>query len=88
LAVEPLTPEAARELGTAQTQGLVVRDVAEGSPAAEAGIRRGDVITEVNRRPVKSVEDLRRAVETRAKGQPTVLLVHREGAALFLTLKG
>ena len=88
LAVEPLTPDIARELRTTQTRGLVVREVQEGSAADEAGIRPGDVITEIDRQPVRSVEDLRRAFDKRTAGKPTLLLVHREGAAIYLTLKG
>jgi serine protease Do len=89
LAVEPLTPQLAQELGTPQKHGLVVRSVQDGSPADEAGLRPGDVITEVNREPVKSVEDLRRALEKRTSAaSTTLLLVHREGSAIYLTLKG
>ncbi|MBI3629305.1 MAG: PDZ domain-containing protein [Candidatus Rokubacteria bacterium] len=88
LAVEPLTPDIAKELGTEQKQGVVVREVQEGSPADEAGIRPGDVITEVNRQPVKNAEDLKRAFDKRPPGQPSLVLVHREGAAVYLTLKG
>jgi len=88
LAVEPLTPDNAHELGTTETRGLLVREVQDGSPADEAGVRPGDVITEVNRQPVRTVEDLRRAVDKRTAGKPTLLLVHREGAAIYLTLKG
>jgi len=88
LAVEPLTPDIAKELGTEQKQGVVVREVQEGSPADEAGIRPGDVITEVNRQPVKNAEDLKRAIDKRPPGQPSLVLVHREGAAVYLTLKG
>jgi serine protease Do len=88
LAVEPLTPDIAKELGTKQKQGVVVREVQEGSPADEAGIRPGDVITEVNRQPVTTVEDLKRALDKRPPGQPSLVLVHREGAAVYLTLKG
>ena len=87
LAVEPLTPDIARQLGVSIEHGLVVREVQDGSPAAEAGIRPGDVISEVDRQPVNSVEDLRRAVEKRSEGKPTLLLVHRQGSALFLTIK-
>jgi serine protease Do len=87
LAVEPLTPDIARQLGVSIDHGLVVREVQDGSPAAEAGIRPGDVISEVDRQPVNSVEDLRRAVEKRSDGKPTLLLVHRQGSAIFLTIK-
>jgi serine protease Do len=87
LAVEPLTPEVARELRTTEKYGLVVREVEQGSPADEAGIRRGDLITEVNRQPVRSVDDLRQAVERTKSGQTALLRVHRDGSAMYLTLK-
>ncbi len=87
LAVEPLTADAAKELRTTEKYGLVVRDVAEGSPADEAGIRRGDLITEVNRQPVRSVDDLRRAVDQTKSGQTALFRVHRDGSAVYLTLK-
>ena len=49
VAVEPVTPELAGQLGVAPA-GVIVRRVTEGSSAAEAGLRPGDVITEANRR--------------------------------------
>jgi serine protease Do len=87
LAVEPLTPELAQSLGTSHTHGLVVRSVQDGSPADEAGLRPGDLITEVNRKPVRTVEDLRRAVEASKEGAPTLLLVYRDGNSIFVTVK-
>jgi serine protease Do len=65
----------------------VVRNVEEGSPADEAGIRQGDLITEVNRQPVRTVDDLRRAVDQTKSGQTALFRVHRDGAAVYLTLK-
>ncbi len=88
LTVEPLTPELAQELGVSQKRGLVVREVQDGSPADEAGIRPGDVIVEVDRQPVRTVSELRRAFEKRTAGKPLLFLVHREGAPIYLTLKG
>src|SRR5205085_10705891 len=58
LAVRPLSPEEKQELGS--TQGVIVEQV--GGPAARAGLRPGDVITAVNRTPVKSPDDLRKQV--------------------------
>jgi serine protease Do len=86
LSVQSLTPAVARELGIDQARGVLVREVQDGSRAEAAGLRAGDVITEVDRRPVASAGDLRRAVERHAKGAPLLLLVHRETASLFLTL--
>jgi serine protease Do len=87
VAVEPVTAELARELGLKKAQGVVVRQVRPGSPAADAGIRQGDVITEINRQPVRTVDDLRQALEKQQPGTSALILVHREGASLYLTAK-
>jgi serine protease Do len=87
VAVEPLTPETARELGASEKQGLVVKSVQDGSPADQAGIRPGDVITEVNRQPVRSAEDLRQAVEQHKAGTSMLLLLKREGSARYLIVQ-
>jgi S1-C subfamily serine protease len=58
--------------------GVVVTRVETGSPAAEAGIQTGDVIHEVNRKPVKNVEDFIQKVE-KAKDQENVLLFLQRG---------
>jgi serine protease Do len=86
LAVQPLTPALAQQLGVRATQGLVVQNVQEGSPAAEAGFERGDVIVEVNKKPVKSVAELRESVVKHGKGSPMLFRVQRQDASLFLTV--
>jgi serine protease Do len=86
LAVQPLTPALAQQLGVRATQGLVVQNVQEGSPAADAGFERGDVIVEVDKKPVKSVVELRESVEKRAKGKPMLFRIQRQDASIFLTV--
>ncbi|PYM56111.1 MAG: peptidase [Candidatus Rokuibacteriota bacterium] len=86
LSVQPLTPDLARRLGTPARLGLVVQGVEAGSPAADAGFERGDVIVEVNRQPARSVEQLKEAVAKRDKGKPILFRIEREGASLFLTV--
>ena len=87
LSVEPLTPELAAQLRLpAGTQGLVVRGVDADGPAADAGLRQGDVILEANRRQVRSVEQLRAAVEQSGE-RPLLLLVSREGNNVFVTVR-
>ena len=85
LAVEPLTPELADRLGLRGSSGLVVREVAPASPASEAGIRPGDVIRQVNRRPVDSVAALQNALKATGD-QPTLMLLNRGGADFFVAL--
>jgi Do/DeqQ family serine protease len=87
IAVQPLTPALASQLGvSADTQGLVVVQVDPSGPAADAGIQRGDVIEQVNQQPVRSVADLRSAVERSAKA-PLLLLVNHRGTTIFVTIR-
>jgi serine protease Do len=80
--VAPLTPEIARRLGYQGPGGVVVADVAAGSPAERAGLMRGDVIEEIDRKQVtsdKQVED--------ALSKPRALLkVRRHGNTLFTAI--
>jgi Do/DeqQ family serine protease len=85
MTVEPLTRETARQLDVQATSGVVVTRVQPGSIAADAGIRAGDVIEEVDRQPVQSADALRGAL---SKGStPALLLVHRGEVTTFLTLQ-
>jgi len=86
--VTPLTPELASRLRLpADRQGLVVTEVDPAGPAADAGLRQGDLIEQANREPVRSTEDLRAAIEA-AGERPVLLLVTRgtEGST-FLTVR-
>jgi len=66
--------------------GLVITDIDPDGRAADAGLQRGDVIQEVNRKPVESVDDLRAAVRTRSD-RPVLLLVEREGHTRYVTVR-
>ena len=86
LSVESLTPDLARQLGLSESRGVIVKGVQDGSPAAEAGIQPGDVIVEADRHPVASVTELRRVVETHAKGTSLLMLVHRNGSSIYAAI--
>src|SRR5947207_576251 len=86
LSVQPLTPPMASELGLPVREGVLVRDVAAGSRAGEAGIRAGDVIVEVDRQPVRTVEELKTHIDNQVKGAPMVLLIRREGGAMYVAI--
>ena len=68
-----------------QVNGVYVQAVRPGSKAARAGIRDGDVIVEVDRRPVESLDDLRQA-EAAASGRPLLVHIVRGSGSLFLAM--
>jgi len=86
IAVEPLTPDVAQQLGVPDRSGVVVARVQDGGAAAEAGIQPGDVIVEVNRHPVKTLADFRSVLAQRKPGEATLFLLHRHDASLFVAL--
>jgi len=87
LEVRNLTRDIARQLNLGKlSQGVVVSDVAAGSPADDAGVRPGDVIVEINRKPVRNVEDYRKLSGRLGKGETALLLIVRQGSKLFLAV--
>jgi serine protease Do len=85
--VQNLTPEIARELGLpAAATGVVVSDVDSSSPAAAAGLARGDVIQEVNRKRVLNVRQYEEALAG-AGNQTVLLLVNRGGTTHFVAIE-
>ncbi len=84
IAVQDLTPEVAEQLGVEEDQGVVVTGVQPGSPAEEAGIRRGDVILEVNQSEVADSDAFLEALEDAEKA---LLLVRRGESSIFVAMK-
>jgi S1-C subfamily serine protease len=78
-------PESLREhFGAPPAAGVMIADVAAGSPAEAAGFRLGDVVYEVDGQPVRSVRDLQERVQSGGVGNDYPFLVARDGALLEL----
>jgi len=86
VAVGPITPIVAEHLGLNSSDGVVIMDVAAGSRAARAGLDEGDVVLEVNHRPIESVEDWNEIVAGFGEGDQVTLTVFRNGRLGFVTL--
>jgi S1-C subfamily serine protease len=69
----------------ASSAGVVVTDVDPDGVAANAGVQAGDVIKRVNGREVSSVASLRTALNG-VSGKPSLMLVRRQGADIFVAL--
>jgi serine protease Do len=87
MTVQRLTPQIAESLGLDKVEGVVVTAVEPGSAADEAGIRRGDVILEIDRKPVRSVDEYKKSLAGIRKGKGVLFLVRRGDSTLFLALK-
>jgi len=84
LDARPLTPEIARQLNLRTTEGVLVARVDEDSPAAEAGLQRGDVIREVNRQRIRSLPDFERATQGLKAGDRVTVLLQRGPQSLYV----
>jgi serine protease Do len=86
--VQDLTDDIRQQLGLKpDLKGVVVSNVPDASPAAEAGLQRGDVIEQIDRQPVNSVTDYQRLISQAGK-KTLVLLVERGGNTTFLVVQG
>jgi serine protease Do len=88
LSLGNLTQEIARQLDVpAGTPGALVESVERFTPAFEAGIRRGDVIVEINHRAVQAPADAARELSRVLPGQPVFVLLLREGNRVFVEMR-
>ena len=87
ITLQPLTPGMASRLGLdTDDQGLLVTKIDPNGSAANAGIRQGDLIQEVNRQPVRTIAEFSAAV-LQSGARPALVLVKRRNSVVYLTLK-
>jgi serine protease Do len=87
MTIEELTPQLAQNLGISETSGLVVVQVKNNTPAAEAGLKQGDIILEIDQITVKKLEQFNKKIQDYKKGDNILFLIKRGGSTLYLTLK-
>jgi serine protease Do len=87
ISVETLTPEIAQQAGvTGNIHGVVITDVDQSSPAADASLGRGLVITAVNRHPVSSAQDFKREMN-QAGDKPVLLTINQGGTSALVVVQ-
>ncbi|MDZ7290182.1 MAG: DegQ family serine endoprotease [candidate division KSB1 bacterium] len=77
LSVQTLTPELAQQFGYRNERGVIVANVESGSPADDAGLRRGDLIKEANRVEVRNVREFNQVIQDLGSGDTVAVLVRR-----------
>ncbi len=77
VSVQPLTPELAKQFNIVDEKGVLIGDVVEGGPAEEAGLQRGDVITEYDGKKIEEPYQLRNMVASTSPGTEVELKIIR-----------
>lgn len=89
ITVSDLTPSIARQLGVGtEEKGVVVIKIEHGSPADEAGIRKGDVIQEIDRQEIRNLNDFNRVISKLGVNDTVLLFINRGGKKFYLTVQG
>ena len=87
ITLSALTPDIAKRLRATDAQGVLVSDVEQGSPAFRATVARGDIITRINRQPVRTPQEASRVLGQVPSGGTAFLLVLRGGQEQFITVR-
>ena len=87
LSAQNLTADLAEKLGHTSDEGVLIAGVAPGSAAAKAGLRKGDLILEVENQSIHSVAEFKSAVEKVETGVKILLLAKHEGQARYVTVE-
>lgn len=87
ISAQPITPEIAKRLGKKETDGVIISSVKPDSAAAEAGLKRGDLVKEIDRKPIRGMADYSRALNEAEKNDIVLFLVERGGNTIYVIVK-
>jgi len=87
LTVKSMSRELAEQFGVERTDGVIVTEVEQGSVADRKGLRPGDIITEVNHKPVTAAKEFREAVKSSDPKKGVILNFTSRGTSKFEILK-
>lgn len=88
MTVQELTPELSKSLKIEEESGVIIASIEQGSPAAQVGLRRGDIILEVNRQEIATLKDYSAAIgDPEEKGSSVLFLIKRNKRTRFVVIK-
>jgi serine protease Do len=86
ISVQEITPEIMKHFKLKSSAGVIITDVADGSPAGDAGLRPRDIILEINRQPVESLEDYTAILSQKTEGNRYLFRIKRDESFFFVLL--
>lgn len=86
LTVREITPELANMYGLSDDEGVIITFVEPGSPADEAGLRKGDIIKEINRKSITSLDEYLDAIK-KTETENVLMLIKRGRSSLWIVIK-
>jgi len=87
LTAEQITPDLARRYGLSEDEGILITQVEPGSPADDAGVKRGDIVKEIDRKPVKTMSQYLKALGKRKTGENILYLIKRGRNSIWIVIK-
>ena len=87
LSVQPLTKELADQYNVEITTGVIVTSVEPNTPASDQGIKAGDIVTEINRKPISNTREFREALKGSQSKSGTIVNLISNGSSKFVVLK-
>lgn len=85
--VQELTPELAESLSLNGEKGVVVSSVKKDSPASDAGLQRGDLIQEIERKPIENIDDYKEKMQEVSSKKQILIVVKHRGHSRYVVLK-
>lgn len=87
LVVQNISRDIARHLSLRDRKGVIITDIHPGSPAEEADLRPGDIIKEINKRPIKNINDFKDTMKKVNTKDGVVMLVKRENVSFYAVIR-
>ncbi len=84
--IQPVTEELADYFGLEKPEGVLITAVADNSPAQKAGLQRGDIILEYNKKTINDPEYLQEEVRNTKIGEKVVVLIYRDGNTVYVPI--
>lgn len=85
--VKKLTPEIAKRFNLEQDDGVIIANVQQGSAAGDAGLKVGDIILEIDKKSIKTLDDYSEALEKVKSGDTALFLVKRGSNTIYSALR-